>query len=362
MKKLIAIVISLAMSAAMLTGCGNTAEGETVQTEQAISSSEDRETTGKSDDKDKITIGFSVKTMSEERWQREVENLQAECDKVGAELMVQVANQESDKQISQIENMITAGVDVIMVCAVDDGALGNVLNDAHEQGILIVSYDDMLSNTWCDAYVGYDPYQVGLAISSQACKEARKGNYVFLYGDKGSGITVTQFATGMKDALKPLFDDGTATMVMEQYCTDWKAENAMAHVENALSTYGNDIAAVICMNDGTASGAIQALEAAGLAGQVVVTGMDGELTACQRIVEGTQTSTVFKNTKNLSAAAIKLCVDLVQGNDYEYDATQTFGINEFPWVKVGFDVVTKENMDQVMIDTGVFTHQEVYGE
>ncbi|MDC7288441.1 substrate-binding domain-containing protein [Blautia schinkii] len=340
MKKTIAIVTTLAMSAALCTVPVYAKENEN----------------------EEISIGFALKTLEEERWQNEVKYLEQEAEANGVNIDIQCANGDADKQISQIENMVTNGVDVIMVCCVDDGALANVLNDAHEQGVLIVSYDDNLSNTWIDAYVGYDPYEVGLAISEAVLQEAKPGNYAFLYGDKGSGLTVNQFAQGMKDTLQPLFDEGKAEMVMEQYCTGWKPENAMAHVENLISNYGTDIAAVVCMNDGTASGAIQALEAAGIAGDVLVTGMDGDLTACQRIVQGTQISTVFKNPARLAKAAVETSIKIVKGEELDTDATANFGKNDCPWVKVGFDIVTKDTVDDVMIDTGVFTHEEVYGE
>lgn len=313
------------------------------------------------EDNSDISIGFSMKTLAEERWQNEKACLEAAAER-GVPLDIQCANLDSALQISQIENMITNGVDVIMVCCVDDGALANVLNDAHEQGIKILSYDDNFSNTWMDAKVGYDPYDVGLGITKAVADAGVAGNYAFLYGDKGSGLTVSQFAQGMQDRLKELLDNGTAVNVMEQYCTDWKPENAMAHAENLISNYGDDIAVVCCMNDGTASGAIQALEAAGLAGKVLVTGMDGELTACQRIAQGTQLSTVFKNPAKLSAQAIDTAIKLARGEELEGDATLNFGKNDFPWLYTEFDVVTADNLDEVMIDTGVFTHEEVYGE
>ena len=164
-KRLIGTLLVFVMAASMLTGCGGGSDSSVSESTGETAVADGEETASEVKDNGEITIGFSVKTLNEERWQKEVECLEAAAAAAGVNLDVQSANQDSDKQISQLENMITNGVDVIMVCCVDDGALANVLNDAHEQGIKILSYDDNLSNTWVDAKVGYDPYEVGLGIT-----------------------------------------------------------------------------------------------------------------------------------------------------------------------------------------------------
>lgn len=313
-------------------------------------------------EEDQIYVGFSMKTLVEERWQMEKAACEKYAEEYGIKLDVQCSNTDSNLQISQVENMITNGVDVILICISDSGALANVLNDAHEQGIKIVVYDDVLDNTWADAKIGYDFYQLGYANASAVAAQKVPGNYVFIYGEKSAGEPVQRMKQGMNDCLQPLFDEGNAAKVFEQYTTDWKAENAMAHVENAISTYGEDITAVICMNDGMASGAVQALKAAGMDGKVMVTGMDGEITAFQRIVKGSQFSTIAYNYDLCAKTAIETCIAIAKGEKLDTDLTENFGKNEFPWVAVGFDVVTKDNIDEILIDSGRHTREEIYGE
>lgn len=303
-----------------------------------------------------ITIGYSLKTVQEERWQRELDGCEAAAKELGIELVYQVANGDAQTQVSQIENLITQGVDVIMVTAVDAGALTNVLNTAKEDGIKILIYDQQLQNTYGDVFVGYDDYTNGTLIASELENLGVSGNVVMLHGDKTSGVE--KIIEGEKSVLENLDVD----IVMEQYCQNWGAEAAVGYAQNALAEYDNDIAAFVCMNDGIASGTIQALEEVGLEGKVAVTGMDCELTAVQRIAEGTQTSTLYKDSNALSKAAIETAIKLAKGEEIETDVTINFGVNDMPHVIVDSAVITKANIDSELIETGIYTEEEVYGE
>lgn len=310
-----------------------------------------------SDGGDKVKIGFSVKTVQEERWQREVDNAEKWAEEMGAELIVQVANNESNTQISQIENMATQGIDVLMVVPVDGSALTNVLSTVHDQGIKILGYDQEVDG-WNDAYVGYDSYEIGKQIASYVASLEAPGNYVFLYGDASSGAAVENQKQGFFDAFGDFFEQDGNELVMEQYCKEWAASEGMSYTENALSMTGNDITGVICMNDGIASGAIQALEANGVS--AYVTGQDAELTALKRIMDGTQTSTVYKDTAVLSKAAVETAVKLAKNEEIEADQNVTWGENtDAPWIVVDATVVTQENLQEVIIDGGVYTEEEI---
>jgi D-xylose transport system substrate-binding protein len=309
---------------------------------------------------DKIKIGFAMKTLQEERWIAELRYVEAAANELGAELIVQFANNDSEKQISQIENLATQGIDVLMLLPVDGGAVANVVDDLHKQGVKIMAYDQEFDNAYCDVFVGYDTYLNGRMIARAIAEEKRPGNYVFLYGDQASGAAIVLLSNGMKDEMKPFFDSGSAQMVMEQYCKDWKAEEGLAYAENVLSQYNNNITAFICMNDGIASGAIQALESQRLAGKVLVSGMDAEVTAIQRIAAGTQVSTLFKDSRILARLAVETAIKIARGEDLGTDATLSFGINEFPFVSTRSVIITKDNLDSVLIDGGIMKREDIY--
>lgn len=305
---------------------------------------------------DNITIGYSLKTVQEERWQRELDGCEATAKDLGVDFVYQVANGDAQTQVSQIENLITQGVDVIMVTAVDSGALSNVLKTAQEDGIKVLVYDQQLENTYGDAFVGYSDFTNGTLIASALKDINVSGNVVLLHGDKSSGIE--HIIEGEKSVL----DDLDVDIVMEQYCQNWGAEAALGYAQNALAEHDNDIAAFVCMNDGIASGAIQALEEVDMDGKVAVTGMDCELTAVQRIAKGTQTSTLYKDSEALSKAAIETAVKLAKGEELDTEETVNFGVNDMPHVVVDSVIITKDNIQEEIIDKDIYTEDEVYTE
>ena len=294
---------------------------------------------------EKITVGYSLKTVQEERWQRELDGCEAAAADLGVDFVYQVANGDAQTQVSQIENLITQGVDVIMVTAVDAGALSNVLKTAEEDGIKVLVYDQ-LENTYGDAFVGYADFTNGSLIASALKDINVSGNVVLLHGDKSSGIE------HIIEGEKTVLDELDVDIVMEQYCQNWGAEAALGYAQNAF----------VCMNDGIASGAIQALEEVDMDGKVAVTGMDCELTAVQRIAKGTQTSTLYKDSEALSRAAIETAVKLAKGEELDTEESINFGINDMPHVVVDSVVITKDNIQEEIIDKGIYTEDEVYKE
>lgn len=368
-KKMLAILMSLAV-ALPLVACsgtaesGNSASSENKETGKSTSSeNSSSESAGENKSGDEVRIGFSLKTVQEEFWQRSLDAIEDYADEMGITLITQIANNDSSTQISQIENLATQDIDVLMVVAVDGGTLSNTLNAVHEQGIKILLYDQEVTNTYADAFIGYDTTTIGIDIAGAIADLDISGNYVFLHGDASSGDNVTRMIEGEKSLFEDKIESGDIKVVAEQWCTGWTAEQAQAHMENALTANNNDIQAVICMNDNIAAGAINALEAAGIEdGKVPVAGMDGELTALQRIASGQQYSTLFKPAKRMAQLGMETAVQLAKGEEIKTDSTKNYGVNDMPWVVDRGTTVTAENLDEIVIDEGYFTHEEIYGE
>lgn len=356
-KKLLALLLALAMVFALAACKGETETDDKQNQEETKAPANDPADDANDNSEagnDTIKVAWSLKTLQEERWQKELEGVQAACEDLGVELIYQVANGDAQMQISQAENMMSQGIDVLMVTPADAGAMANTLLAAHEEGIKVLIYDNQLDNCYGDVFVGYNDFTQGGLIAQILVDQNVSGNIVMLHGDQASSIA--RIVDGEKDKISGL----DVEIVMEQYCQNWAAENALAYAQNALAQY-TDITAFVCMNDGIASGTIQALEEVGLAGKVVVTGMDGELTAMQRIVAGTQTSTLYKNAAVLSRTAIETAITLAKGEEIVSDVTVNFGVNDMPHVVVASTIITKDNIDAEIIDTGIFTHEEVYG-
>jgi D-xylose transport system substrate-binding protein len=185
------------------------------------------------------------------------------------------------------------------------------------------------------------------------------GNFVYIGGSPTDNNAYLVKSGSMK-ALQPYIDQGKIKIVYDQFTPNWDPAIAQANMENALTMLNNQVDAVVAANDGTAGGVIQALADQKLAGKVPVSGQDADLAACQRIVEGTQTVTVYKPIKAIATAAAQAAVKLAKGEKVEANLTVDNGKIEVPYLALDPIPVYKENMYDVIIRDGFYTMEEVY--
>ncbi len=162
------------------------------------------------------------------------------------------------------------------------------------------------------------------------------------------------------EIIQPLIDKGDIKVIMDQWITDWQPTIAMNLVQNALTSANNKIDAVLAPNDNTAGGVIQALSQVGLAGKVPVTGQDAEVTGAQRIVQGTQSMTVFKDTRELAKDAVQAAIKIVKGEDPGATSKVNNNKTDVPARLLTPVVVDKNNIDSVLIDSGYLKKEDVY--
>ena len=317
---IIGIVLAL-----MLTGCGK----QSVETETAHTTEEDN-----------LQIGLSFDSFVIERWLRDRDMFVSTAQSLGAEVNVQVAGGEVEEQISQIEYFIQKKMDVIIIIPIDGNALYDVVKEAKSKGICVICYDRIIPNVNADLYITIDNEMVGTLMGEALKKACPDGGNIFAIYGSPTDKNVEEVEKGFKDALV----DSKLNIVYSGYCDNWLAEIAETHVNKGLEVT-DDIVGVMCGNDDLAS-------------QVV---------ACQRIVEGTQTMTVYKPIEQEASTAATLAVMLGNGEDIgsadcEYPVTETTndGEYEIPYYKITPVAVTKENMDEVVIDGGFHTHEDVY--
>jgi D-xylose transport system substrate-binding protein len=161
--------------------------------------------------------------------------------------------------------------------------------------------------------------------------------------------------------VKPLADKGDIKIVMDQFVKDWQPSEAQRLCEQALTANRNKIDAVLAPNDGTAGGCIQALASQGLAGKVPITGQDAELAGVIRVLEGTQSMTIFKDTRELGKKAIQIALDLANGKPVDTQGKTVFNNKKpIPSILLEPQVVTKENLDDVLIKSGYLKKEQVY--
>jgi D-xylose transport system substrate-binding protein len=307
----------------------------------------------------KIKIGFSMDTLLEERWLKDRDLFKAAAEALGAEVEIMAANGDDAKQITQAETMISQGVDILVVVPHNAEATAAIVKKAHSAGIKVLAYDRLIKNADIDLYVSFDNEKVGELQAKAITKLAPKGKYVYIGGAETDN-NAHLFKKGVFNVLQPLIDSGDITVVFDQWTKDWTPANALANMEAALRANDNRIDAVIAANDATAGGVIQALAAQGLAGRIPVAGQDAELAAAQRIVEGTQTMTVYKPIKALAEKAAELAVKLAKGENAGADRKVNNGKIEVPSVLLSPIAVDKYNIDETIIADGFHSREDVY--
>ena len=306
-----------------------------------------------------LTIGMSIDDLRLERWQKDRDIFVKKAENLGAKVFVQSANGDASAQISQIENMINRNVDVLVIIPFNGEVLGNVIAEAKKEGIKVLAYDRLINNADIDFYVSFDNEKVGELQAKSVVEAKPEGNY-FLMGGSPVDNNAKLFRKGQMKVLQPLIDSGKIKVVGDQWVDSWLAEKALQIMENALTANKNNIDAVVASNDATAGGAIQALSAQGLSGKVAISGQDADLAAIKRIVDGTQTMTVYKPITKLADKAAEIAVTLGKNEKTTSNAELNNGLKNVPSYLLDPIAVNKDNIDDTIIKDGFHTKDASY--
>ena len=302
-------------------------------------------------------IGFSIDDLRLERWAKDRDYFTAAAEKLGGKVYVQSADASEQRQIAQIENLISRGVDVLVIVPFNATVLNNAIREAKKAKIKVLSYDRLIMNADVDAYISFDNQQVGELQASSVVSIKPKGNY-YLLGGAPTDNNAKMLRDGQMKVLQPLIDKGDIKVVGKQWVKEWSPSEAMAIVENALTANANKIDAVVASNDGTAGGAIQALASQKLAGKVAVSGQDADLAAVKRVAAGTQTMTVYKPLKLIATEAAKLAVQLVRNEKPTYNGNYNNGFKKVDTLLLKPIPLTKANLD-ILVKDGFYTKQQL---
>lgn len=312
---------------------------------------------GQTEDPSKETpvIGYSIDSLIIERWQRDRDVFVSAANQLGAEVDVQDAGGDVDKQIDQIRELIHKQVQVIVVVASDCDRLSAVIREASENGIQVICYDRLVKNAPVDLYLSVDSQQVGRLMGECIRQNVPEdGKIICVFGSTHDSNTAL-----MRKGFQEAIEGSGIQVIRSEEADDWVAERAYEVVSEELRA-GQQIDAVMCGNDDLAGQAFQALSEYQKAGQVVLVGQDAELAACQRIAEGTQTMTVYKPFLEQARLAAEYAVQLIQGQTPETNDLLYNGSIFVPSYMVAPTAVTEENLDDVIIQSGFHSSTEVY--
>lgn len=307
-----------------------------------------------------LVIGLSLADLKEERWQRDRDYFVAKAESLGAKVIVQDAGGDPNAQVRQCDGLLAKGVQVLVVVPKNADAARPIVLNAHGKGVKVISYDRLIADSDVDLYLSFDNFKVG-EIQARAIVAAKpKGDYLVLRGDPADKNSDMVHAGHMK-VLQPLIDKGDIRIVANQACDKWLRSEARRITADALQK--SRIDAIVASNDGTASGAISALEDRKLAGKVPVSGQDADLIACQYVWKGIQTVTVYKPIRALAEQAAIQAVKAAGGAAFEGDLSSVAnGSRQVPAIFLEPVAVTKENMLETVIADGFHSREEVTGE
>jgi len=261
------------------------------------------------------TIGVSWSNFQEERWKTDEAAIKAQIEADGNKYISADAQSSASKQLTDVESLISQGANALIILAQDSSAIGPAVEKAVAEGIPVVGYDRLIENQ--DAfYLTFDNKEVGRLQAKAVFDVKPEGNYVFIKGSSADPNADFLFA-GQMEVLQEAVDSGKIKNVGEAYTDGWLPANAQRNMEQFLTANDNKVDAVVASNDGTAGGAIAALEAQGLAGSVPVSGQDADHAALNRIALGTQTVSVWKDSRDLGKAAAQIAGKLADGSTME---------------------------------------------
>ena len=304
---------------------------------------------------DNVLIGLSFDSFVIERWTRDRDVFVSTANNLGAEVNVQSAGGDVEKQISHIKYFIEIGVDAIVIITADAVALADVLKEAKNKGIPIICYDRLVMNANADLYISFNNETVGREMAKAVCSKVPDGGTIVEIMGPESDNNVPQVMAGFDSVCA----EHNMNITLKYNCENWKPELAYEFI-NANFDEVSQADAIMCGNDALAGEVIHALAERGYAGKIFVTGQDADLEACQRIVEGTQLVTVYKPVENLARLAAEYAVQLATGQ--KPNDTDTFfdGTQDIPYVAIEPTGVTKENLDTTIIQSGFHLKEEIY--
>lgn len=324
-------------------------------------------------------VGIAMPTKSSERWVHDGNNMKAEFEKLGYRVDLQYAEDIVENQVSQLENMITKGVDVLVIASIDGESLTNVLDKAAKENIKVIAYDRLIRKSeHVSYYATFDNFKVGVLQASYieealGLKDGAGPFNIELFAGSPDDNNAYFFFDGAMSVLQPYIDSGQLVVKSGQTNFDqvatlrWDGATAQARMDNLLSAnYTTErVDAVLSPYDGISIGIISSLKGVGYGSadkpMPIITGQDAELASIKSIIAGEQTSTIFKDTRELAKKAVEMAEAVLKGEEPEVNDTTTYdnGVKVVPSYLLEPVSVDKSNYKEVLVDSGYYTEDQL---
>ena len=378
-KKLLSVLLSTAMVASLLVGCGSSAAtDDSAATDAAATDTADD--SAAADDSASAGeggfVGVAMPTKDLQRWNQDGSNMQAELEGAGYKGRIQYASNDTATQVSQIENMITEGVDVLVIASIDGSSLGTVMSQAKEAGIPVIAYDRLIMDSDAVSYYAtFDNYMVGtkqgeyIRDNLDLDNAAGPFNLEVFTGDPGDN-NANFFYGGAMDVLNKYIDEGKLVIKSGQKefadvaTANWSTETAQSRMENILASYyadGTKLDAVLCSNDSTALGVENALAANYTGDYPIITGQDCDIANVKNMIAGKQSMSIFKDTRTLASQVVKMVGQIIEGQEVEVNDTESYdnGTGVIPSFLCEPVFADANNYKELLVDSGYYTEADL---
>ena len=379
-KKILGALLSVAMVATMLVGCGSNNASAPAADAPAAEKTEEKTDAPAADapaaEANGKKVGVAMPTQSSERWIKDGANMKEQLEALGYEVDLQYAEDDVQAQVSQIENMIAAGVNCLVIASIDSSALVNVEKQAKDAGIPVIAYDRLLMDTDAVSYYAtFDNKGVGTAIGKYIVDNAgldpANPQTIELFMGSPDDNNAHMLYEGLMEQIQPYLDNGALVCKSGQLDFDsnntlrWDQQTAMKRCEDLLTRYYADEELDICATafDGLAYGCMAALEGAGYTTDnwPLITGQDAELMATKHIISGKQTMSIAKDTRILAEKCVTMVQAVLEGKEPEINDTEQYNNNVIvvPSYLCTPVAVDKNNYKEILVDTGYYTEEQL---
>jgi len=328
---------------------------------------------------DKGTIGISMPTKSSARWIADGDNMVKVFTELGYGTDLQYAEDDIPNQLAQIENMVTKGVKVLVIAAIDGTTLSAILQQAHDSGIKVIAYDRLIRDSAnVDYYATFDNFQVGVIQASSivdglGLKDGKGPFNIELFGGSPDDNNAFFFYDGAMSVLQPYIDSKKLVVQSGQMGMDkvgtlrWDGAVAQARMDNLLSAFYGDkrVDAVLSPYDGLSIGILSSLKGVGYGGadqpMPIVTGQDAEVPSIKSMIAGEQYSTVFKDTRELAKVTANMVDAVLAGKEVPVNDTKTYnnGVKVVPSYLLKPVSVGRDNWKEILIGSGYYTEDQI---
>ncbi len=308
----------------------------------------------------KIKVGFLYTSDVTARYVKESLFFKERANQLGAEVIIEHADGKEALQYEKAVSMLDAGVDALAIISVNANTVAAIVREAHDRGVPVLGYNRLIPNCDLDLFLSGNNDRLGKAMVDEVLKIKPSGNFIILGGakDDRNGLELQQ---SLEKYLEPVIQSGKVKILYKTFVEDWNPDYAAYELKQVLSFTGEKPDAIIAGFDGIADGCIKVLEEYGYA-DVAITGQDAELKAIKNIIAGKQTMTVFHPLKTNAYTGAELTIDLAKGKLPEKSRLSYVnnGMIDVPTIKIESITITRDNIDEVLIEGGFYTKEEVY--